>query len=176
MKKVAALVLFACLFSSNVYANSEITNPPSVSVPTVTKSNGVTIEKATTYVKSLTIKNGKLYGTFDYVEWYFGDNAQKAYQKDCPKCSGYDGKGHIPSMYYIRNHNKKLRTYPIAQNAEVVLQTNSLGKDGNFQWNEKVNMKTFQQFAQKRGIPYNLPFHIEVKNGVVTKITEQYIP
>lgn len=136
-------------------------------------NQAVSIEKATTYIKSLKIIKGKLYGDFDYIQWFVGKDADREFLKDCKKCKGYDGLGHVLNGYYIRNVNPKIRTFMISDQAQFVLQT----RTGDIKWNEKVSKKDFINFAQKKIKEGNItPYHIEIQNGVVTKITEQYIP
>jgi hypothetical protein len=141
--------------------------------PVKSVNQAVSIEKATTYINSLKIIKGKLYGDFDYIQWFVGKDADREFLKDCKECKGYDGLRHAPNGYYIRNVNPKIRTFMISDQAEFVLQT----RTGDIKWNEKVSKKDFVNFAQKKmkeGI--FIPYHIEIRNGIVTKITEQYIP
>lgn len=129
------------------------------------------VQKETTYIKSLYFVHGKLYGKFDYIQWYFGKDADREFLKDCPECKK-QGMTSPPDMYYIRNVNKRIRTIQISSKAQYILQT----RGDDIKWNEKVNQKHFLEFTKKKGVPYSLPFHIELKNGVITKITEQYVP
>ncbi|MGO0061099.1 hypothetical protein ACTID9_13950 [Brevibacillus fluminis] len=178
MKKVHLLsyaLILSTLFGTNAYADSHQQTaapvPYKVSVPISGKDKqGNTFEKSMAYVKSIQVKNGKLMISLDYIQWFFGDAAVKAYHEDHPK-----EKGDYPMEYYIRNNSAKIRTFEISPKASFTLQTNST-KDGNFQWNEAVNVNTFKKFVISKGIPFHLPFQIEVTNGMVTKITEQYIP
>ncbi|MFS0554499.1 hypothetical protein [Brevibacillus sp. 179-C9.3 HS] len=178
MKKTYVLLssLILCsLLGTEAYAGSQqetaAPSPSSIIIPTSSKDkHGNTIEKSMAYVKTLQVKNGKLVVSLDYVQWFFGEEAVKAYRQDHPLV-----KEAYPAPYYIRNSNPKIRTFEISPKALFTLQTNST-KDGDLHWNESVNADTFSKFVQSKGIPYQLPFHIEVTNGVVTKITEQYVP
>ncbi|MDP4162355.1 MAG: hypothetical protein Q8898_04545 [Bacillota bacterium] len=126
-------------------------------------------EKATAYITAIKFNKGKMTGSFDYIQWYFGKDADREFVKDC-KC----GKEmpYAPDGYYIRNINKKIRTFTISNSAQYVLQT----RTDTIKWNEKVTKTQFLNFLKKRNQQKGIPFHIEVKGGVVTKITEQYIP
>ncbi|MDQ0197889.1 hypothetical protein [Neobacillus ginsengisoli] len=150
-------MFFLPLSSSDAFAKS------SVSTHNVT-------EKATTYITSFKVIRGKLVGNFDYIQWYFGKDADREFLKDC-KCS--KEMDHAPDGYWIRNVNPKIRTYSISNSAQYVLQTRS---PYSIKWNEKVTKSQFLSFLKERNKDHTIPFHIEVKNGVVTKITEQYIP
>ncbi|MGG4442315.1 hypothetical protein [Brevibacillus fortis] len=168
-------LIFCALFVTDVHAGSHQETvtpvPPQVIVPTSNKDkHGNTLEKTMAYVKTLQVKNGKLIVSLDYIQWFFGEAAVKAYRQDHPL-----EKEDYPMPYYIRNSSPKIRTFEISPRASFTLQTNST-QDENFHWNESVNTDTFKKFVLSKGIPYQLPFHIEVTNGIVTKITEQYIP
>lgn len=178
MKKSYLLLsslIICALLGTDAYAVSQQETaapvPAQVLVPTTIKDkHGNTIEKSLAYVKALQVKNGKLIVSLDYVQWFFGEAAVKAYRQDHPSETE-----DFPVPYYIRNSNPKIRTFEISPKASFTLQTNST-KDGDLHWNESVNADTFSKFVQSKGIPYQLPFHVEVTNGVVTKITEQYVP
>ncbi|NTU21339.1 hypothetical protein HPY28_13505 [Brevibacillus sp. HB1.2] len=168
-------LIFCTLFGTDAHAGSPQGTaapvPPQVMVPTSSKDkHGNTIEKSMAYVKSLQVKNGKLIVSLDYVQWFFGEAGAKAYRQDHPL-----EKEDYPMPYYIRNNSPKIRTFEVSPKASFTLQTNSI-KDDNFNWNESVNTDTFKKFMLSKGIPYHLPFHIEVTNGIITKITEQYVP
>ncbi|MED1914533.1 hypothetical protein [Brevibacillus sp. DP1.3A] len=169
-------LLFCALFVTDAHAASQQGTvapvPSQVIVPTSSKDKlGNTIEKSMAYVKTLQVKNGKLFVSLDYVQWFFGEAAVKAYRQDHPL-----EKEDYPMPYYIRNSSPKIRTFEISPKASFTLQTNSTQKDGNFHWNESVNTDTFKKFVLAKGIPYQIPFHIEVTNGIITKVTEQYVP
>ncbi|OIK09954.1 hypothetical protein BIV60_22685 [Bacillus sp. MUM 116] len=128
------------------------------------------IIKTTTYITSFKKVHGKWVGKFDYIQWYFGKAADREFLKDC-KCK--NDMDHAPDGYWIRNVNPKIRTFTISKNAQFVLQTRN---DYQVKWNEKVTKTQFITFLKQRNKDHQVPFHIEIKNGVVTKITEQYIP
>ncbi|MCM2534064.1 hypothetical protein NDK43_18965 [Neobacillus pocheonensis] len=152
-----AAVLFLPSSHSEAYAKSSI-------------STHSTTEKATTYITSFKVVSGKWVGKFDYIQWYFGKDADREFQKDC-KCS--KDMDHAPDGYWIRNVNPKIRTFPISSSAQYILQTRN---PYSIKWNEKVTKGQFLTFLKERNKDHTIPFHIEVKNGVITKITEQYIP
>ncbi|MBT2697223.1 hypothetical protein J7E79_07340 [Bacillus sp. ISL-40] len=129
-----------------------------------------TTDKAATYITSFQQVHGKWVAKFDYIQWYFGKAADREFLKDC-KCS--KEMDHAPDGYWIRNVNPKIRTFTISKNAQYVLQTRSLY---GIKWNEKVTRSQFITFLKQRDKHHQIPFHIEIKNGIVTKITEQYIP
>lgn len=166
-------LIFSALFVTDAHAGSHQETvapvPSQVIVPTSSMDkHGNNLEKSMAYVKNLQVKNGELIVSVDYVQWFFGGAAVKAYRQDHPL-----EKEDFPMPYYIRNNSSKIRTFKISPKASFTLQTNSTQ---DIHWNESVNADTFRKFVLSRGIPHQLPFHIEVTNGIVTKITEQYIP
>ena len=150
-------LLFLPLSISEAYAKS-----------TFTKQSKT--EKSTTYITTFKVVNGKLVGKFDYIQWYFGKDADREFKKDC-KCSKY--MDYAPDGYWIRNVNPKIRTFPISSSAKYVLQTRN---PYSIKWNEKVKKNQFLTFLKEQNKDHAIPFHIEVKNGKITKITQQYIP
>src|SRR3954465_7219338 len=89
---IMSTVLFLSISNSNAYAKS--------SFKKLSKT-----EKATTYITTVTVVNGKLVGKFDNLTWYFGKNADREFQRDC-KCMNQ-----APDGYWIRNKNPKIRTF-----------------------------------------------------------------
>ena len=131
------------------------------------------VEKETTYIKSLKIKKGKLYADFDYIQWYIGKKADQEFLKDCKEeCKGKDGLKHAPDDYYIRNANPKIRTLLISDKAKFIVQLRS----SEMKWNTILSKQEFIKYFHSKSYFTNIPYHIEIKNGVVTKLTEQYIP
>jgi len=126
--------------------------------------------KATTYITSFKKVQGSWVGKFDYIQWYTGKAANREFLKDC-KCRNVMDAA--PDGYWIRNVNPKIRTFKISKNAQFVLQTRNKYE---IKWNEKVTRKQFITFLKQRNKDQQTPFHLVIKNGVVTKITEQYLP
>lgn len=154
---ILAILLLVPSSISDAYARTAVTKQP-------------TVEKETTYITSFDLVHGKYVGKFDYIQWFFGKAADREFLKDC-KCS--KDMDHAPDGYWIRNVNPKIRTFTISSNAQYILQTRD---PYNIKWNEKVTRSQFIAFLKQRDKNHHIPFHIEIKNGVVTKITEQYIP
>ncbi|MBT2727415.1 hypothetical protein J7E63_10760 [Bacillus sp. ISL-75] len=142
---------------SQVYAKTGVTKHPKT-------------VKATTYITSFKMVQGKWVGKFDYIQWYTGKAADREFLKDC-KCRNVMDAA--PDGYWIRNVNPKIRTFNISNNTQFVLQTRN---QYEIKWNEKVTRKQFFIFLKQRNKDHQTPFHLVIKNGVVTKITEQYIP
>lgn len=144
--------------------------PSTISKASATTTKQPVTEKSPTYITSFTYQNGKWVGKFDYIQWYFGKDADREFLKDCNCSKEMD---HAPDGYWIRNVNPRIRTFTISENAQYVLQTRNLY---SIKWNEKVTRSQFIAFLKQQDTHHQIPYHIEVKNGVVTKITQQYIP
>jgi hypothetical protein len=162
MLKRAAFIMIA---AAALFANVSVSEAKTV---VKTAANPV-IEKETAYITGINIKSNRMYGHFDYIQWFFGKAADREFLKDC-KCSEY--MKHAPDMYYIRNVNPRIRTIRIANNAQYILQT----YNDTIKWNQKVTKAQFLGFLKRRNKDHSIPFHLEIKNGIITKITEQYIP
>ncbi|WP_051348541.1 hypothetical protein [Peribacillus kribbensis] len=130
-------------------------------------------EKQTTYINKLFTNSKGTYIKADYIQWFRGEQANKEAYKD-KQCYWDKGKCYAMDDYYIRNINPKIRTLKIAKNAVVTMETFQIEKTYDVK-TQKVSLATFKQEMQKKRYRY-IPFHIELKNGVITKITEQYIP
>ncbi|NRD80117.1 hypothetical protein HPT25_22520 [Bacillus sp. BRMEA1] len=153
------LIIFNLLFMPSTTTNAQSN-----------KTNHPKIEETTAYITSFKKTNGKWVGKFDYIQWYFGKDADKEFLKDCNCSKEMD---HAPDGYYIRNVNPKIRTFTISNSATYILQTFN---PYEIKWNQKVTRAQFVSFLKDRNQHHYIPFHIEIQNGIVTKITEQYIP
>ena len=115
--------------------------------------------------------------TVEPIEWYQGESARKAFIAHEPD-AGLDGP---PDDYYIVNSHKPLETYMISPDATVMMQiydrTGQL-EDIDIQENEHISLAKFNYiFGQKDHLDLsNFPYHIKIKDGVVTSIVQQYIP
>jgi hypothetical protein len=143
--------------------------PSDVNPPTVT-------EKAIGYLKKVYTKGGKNYLSIDYVQWLTGDAAEKAMREDgqCPK----KGECIVLNDYYIRNQNPLIRTFEVAPDAEILAHDFSADySTGN--WNQSWTFSGFSNYFNKsanNGYWDSVPFHVEIGNNQILKITEQYIP
>lgn len=171
MKKILASLFVILSIVGMTVGVSAKTAMPSPS-QTISTKQAVSTEKATAYIQALKIRQGKLYADFDYIQWYTGKEADREFLKDCKECSEPGSPKHAPNGYYIRNVNPKIRTLLIADTAQFILQT----RTGEIKWNEKVTREDFVLFFLQNESNSYKPFHIEITNGVITKITEQYIP
>jgi len=133
-------------------------------------------EKAMGYIKTVYESGGKRYLNIDYIQWLTGDEAIKAMREDgkCPVDIYPDPSYCIPNGFYIRNQNPKIRTFEISKDVQISRVTAfDYSPTGvkSISYEELKNLFTPTDSYFK-----NIPFHIEVVNGLVVKITEQYIP
>jgi hypothetical protein len=152
-----------------------IQNPGNSDVPSDIYPPAVT-EKAIGYLKKVYTKGGKNYLSIDYVQWLTGDAAEKAMREDgqCPK----KGECIVLNDYYIRNQNPLIRTFEVAPDAEILAHDFSADySTGN--WNQSWTFSGFSNYFNKsanNGYWDSVPFHVEIGNNQILKITEQYIP
>jgi hypothetical protein len=114
-------------------------------------------------IKSISTAGARSSLVIDYVQWI-------------SPCSDSDS---CPDNYKIVNDNPKLRTFPIAQDAQVLLATYSHNEDGGFKSGEGVSLATFINVFNNPTPMYpakNLLYWITLRSGVVTSIEEQYQP
>jgi hypothetical protein len=133
-------------------------------------------EKAIGFLKKVYAKNGKNYIDIDYVQWLSGDVAEKAMREDgmCPKT----GECIVYNDYYIRNQNPLIRTFEVSPDAEILAHDFSADY-GAGNWNESWTFSRFSNYFNRNannGYWDSAPFHVEIGNNKVLKITEQYIP
>jgi len=133
-------------------------------------------EKAIGYLKKIYSKNGKNYFDIDYIQWLTGDVAEKAMRED-GECS-QKGECIVLNDYYIRNQNPLVRSFEVAPDAEILAHDFSTDySTGN--WNESWTFSRFSNYFNtnaKNGYWDSVPFHVEIGNNRIIKITEQYIP
>ncbi|PLT31886.1 hypothetical protein [Peribacillus deserti] len=141
-------------------------------VPAVT-SAAASIDKQTTYFNSVGTNSKGVYVKADYIQWFRGERANKEAYKD-KACYWDRGKCYAVDDYYIRNVNPKIRTLPVAKNAVITMVTYQIEKTYDIK-KQRISLSTFKK-EMKKSRYRDIPFHIEVKNGTIIKISEQYIP
>ncbi|MHC1739410.1 MAG: hypothetical protein AB9882_15495 [Ignavibacteriaceae bacterium] len=111
--------------------------------------------------------------TVDFIEFFTGNDADKAFKNDNPALSGDDN-----SSFYIRNNENSLTAFHLSDTTLIMMQTFSNDEEGNYRFNEKISSGQLKNIF--KGTKYkhykNIPFKITIVNSVITKIEEQYIP
>ncbi|QYR19541.1 hypothetical protein KZ483_16680 [Paenibacillus sp. sptzw28] len=171
MKKttLGATIFVVCLSISfmSAYATDNGGGKPAATKP-VTE---------TAYIDHMDVKDGKLFIDTDYIDWYEGKEADKVFLEH-EGDSGLDG---APDGYYIVNDSTRLRSFEVAPDAQILMQIydhSGNPEDVNVAWNEPVSTAKFKEIYRNNSLLdiSDYPFHLEIKDGVVVKIVQQYIP
>jgi hypothetical protein len=129
------------------------------------------------YIDQIYQANGQTYVKADFIEWYEGEEANKVFREreQDPEMT------EAPDGYYIVNDDTQLQTLPIASNAKIYMQIfNQTGNvvEANTNWNEEINVAKFVSLLSDNS-EMNMkdyPYHLTIENGVIVKITQQFIP
>ena len=130
----------------------------------------------TGYIKAIQKNGNSNILTIDTVEMYNGEAAEKAFNKD--KNEGKNKINEITDGYYISNSKVDSLKFRISDTANVIMQTLSYNQNGNYNFNEKIqisklisllNNKEYQRFKFKL-----YDFHI--LNNEIVSIKEVYLP
>lgn len=136
-------------------------------MPSITvKPSGVT-EKKLGFVTDAYTKNGVNYIKIDYVDMYTGNQAIQQALKDNSNWVEQDEHGnyYIPNDYYIRNANNKIRTFPLDPNCIIRICDE----------NDPSNLMKSISFGVFKSLSDQL-MHVDVQNGVVVSMSQQYLP
>ncbi|WP_172256865.1 hypothetical protein [Saccharibacillus deserti] len=116
----------------------------------------------------------------DRIGWYTGEAANKLFLKENPDAA--EEMGGAPDGYYIVNNDITEVKMPVAADAQVLMQiydhTGSY-EDMEINWNESIGLDKFDaQYNNSLGLLdlSAFPYHVTVKDGVIVKIVQQYIP
>ena len=150
------------------------TNPQPPATKPATKpsatANDVT-HQATFILKSGVADGGANTLTFDYVQFLTGSAAQKAAQ----------AKGDtVENDYYVLNDNPKLRTFPVSSAAVIVLhpgngpQVKRTFTIGEFK--TLIGSHTATYGGNVYDWSNETTYYINIKNGKVTRIENQWVP
>jgi len=81
-----------------------------------------------------------------------------------------------PNGYRIEQPSTELVTLPLEQNPQIVMQTYDHAANGNFNFNQTITLSQFLPLFETNTPQKNALYWLELKNGTITKITEQYQP
>ncbi len=104
--------------------------------------------------------------TIDVVQFFTGKAAATAAAGDNP------GETSPPNDYYIRNANPRLRTLAVVEGAAVSVNVLSAAESGDA---TKDTVVTLAKLASYPSLKYSL-FWVTVRDGVVTRLAEQFLP
>jgi hypothetical protein len=134
-------------------------------------------ETHASYIDQIYQENGQIYVKADFIEWYEGEEANKVFREreQDPEMT------EAPDGYYIVNDDTQLLTLPIARDAKVYMQI--YNRTGNIneavtQWNEEIDVAKFITLFSDDSVMNmkDYPYHLTIKNGIIVRITQQFIP
>jgi len=139
----------------------------------VPKSEGM----QTVYITDVENREGHTFITTDAIEWYEGaaaDEAFREHEQDPEMTEAPDG-------YYIVNDAVDLHTYELAPDADIRMQYYNRTGDwtsADTLWNEKIGASKFVSLftPDDEEIMEGFPYHINVENGQIVKIVQQFVP
>jgi len=151
--------------SSTAAPTDDLTPVPSAT-PATTPA-GVT-ENKLGFVTDAYVTGGTNYIKIDYVDMYTGDEAIAKALADGSNLVETDENGiqFIPNDYYIRNINKLIRTFPLSTGCTIDLLDHN---------DPSVTINATFSDLQARLNEEPL-MHINVVNGSVVSMTQQYLP
>jgi hypothetical protein len=84
----------------------------------------------------------------------------------------------LPKGYYFSNNEKKLEAIELDSNSILIMQTFSFSNDGNFKFNQKVNLTDFMKvFTDSEKSRFKIiPFRIVSTGTKIDSLFEIYIP
>ena len=145
----------------------------------VDAQNGDREQHQTVYIQSIHTDNGTISIVADELNWYQGDEADRIFAEREPEAAAEIG-GALDA-YYIVNDSDTLTTYPVSDNAAVTMQiydhTGNL-EDLDINWDEKITLEHFITHYKETDV-FDLsqsPYHITLKDGIITSIVQQYVP
>lgn len=162
----------------SVLADSQTDLQSSVEVDTIEKN----VINQPAYLIDVYSSNGKNFIDVDYVEWLHGEASLRAQVED-GQCISLSECYDYPNGYK-RNKNPKVRTFEVSSSVNIEI-SGSMGSTLNSMGERLlISFQEFEKIAlelKSWNISYTPPFKkpltfvtIEVKDGVVIKITEPY--
>ncbi|WP_373230884.1 hypothetical protein [Cohnella sp.] len=136
-----------------------------------------TSETQTVYMDTIEQKNGKTYITVDFIEWYEGEEANVIFREK----ENDSEMTETPDGYYVVNEEMDLLTFEVAEDAQVLMQI--YNRTGNIDeadtiWNEEISVdKFFAELSDTSEMNLKeFPYHLEIHEGTIVKITQQFVP
>jgi hypothetical protein len=104
--------------------------------------------------------------TVDVVQLFLGKDAARAAAED------HAAEVPPPNDVWIRNQSSRLRTLSVAPAARITVNVHGADESGS---SVKDTSISFDKLAQVRDLASGV-FWLTVKDGVVTRVAEQYLP
>jgi hypothetical protein len=135
-------------------------------------------DEQTVYIQSLFKTKDTFYLDADYIEFLTGDEAFDAAGKQGDLDTSYTSDGKmsvgVPNDYYILNENKKTTRLPLSKN--VVIETIFWGDDTYYLKRTSIDSLYKQYLDQRHNADMHTPFALIMRDAVIVKIQEIYIP
>jgi hypothetical protein len=117
-------------------------------------------------VRVVRVDPAKRLVTVDVVQWFTGTAAASA--------AAQDGAAEVPppNDYWIRNVNPRLRTLTVAKSAPITTNVLTAAESGSSTTDVPVDL---DRLSHLQGLSQAL-FWLTVRDGVVTAVSEQFLP
>lgn len=144
--------------------NSSVKSDVIIPIDTVT-------ENRFAYLKEIENLNSEIFIKVDYVDYLTGQEAADAEWRD--KAYFVDGKDTITNItdgYYISNVNPKLRTFKLQEKMSV---EHIIDDDGAQEMTEpkELNLQQIETYIKNETLLF-----LHVKNGIIVRIDERFMP
>ena len=128
-------------------------------------------EKHYAYIKELIREGEQLFIKVDYVDFLTGKEAIDAEWRDQAYfVEGEDTISNITDGYYISNVNPKIRTFIVGENAQAEYTIDGMGTH-RMEQAKYLNLSQLEEYVNTEAL-----LMLHVKEGVVLRIDEQFIP
>ncbi|MDR0267346.1 hypothetical protein [Paenibacillus sp.] len=172
MKKFTLLATLMIVAMLGIITSASATDNEYTTVP---KSE----DTVTAFISSIRNDNGQLIIQAEPIEWYEGAAADQKFKER--EKEAFEELGGAPDGYYIVNDNPTLHTYEVAPDAQVLMQI--YDHDGTYDgaqinWNEPVSLDKYVAIMNNNNLMdmKSFPYHLEIQDGKVVKIIQQFIP
>lgn len=148
--------------------------------------------KQTVYINSITSKDDWDYLDVKLINRYTWEAANEQFAKDNPEvCEEMKKADNTEQCYVLDDYyivdTGKTDSIPISKDVKVIMQTYITDSEWHFYWNEPVSYDILKTIikdwkvdvldGKSYTIKYNnIPFHIEMIDGKIVNIIEQFIP
>ena len=167
---ITALVLIASCSNFDSSKKIAIDKSP-VTQSTINVAIDLETENRYAFIKEIIESNKDLFIKVDYVDYLTGKEAMDAEWRDeAYFIDGTDTITNITDGYYISNVNPQIRTFKIAIDALI---ENVIDDNGSHKMQEIKHLNTEQL---QKYLDSNTLLFIHIKNGIVERIDERYMP
>jgi len=135
-------------------------------------------EKAIGFIKKVYEKSSKRYLEIDYIQMFSGEAAIEAAMEDTgcsrEKISNGDCAPSLNNGFYIRNNNSQIRIFEISNKAIIksLKEENMSEMPVQFSYFKSIFSDETPEHQWLKTAPYN----IEISGGIITLISQQYLP